>query len=69
MPAEAPRPTTASGVHSEAQAEEVLRHVNAEYARSKKGRWRRLFPAPNAAAYYEFLEPHQRLHRLPFDVS
>ena len=42
--------------------------VDAEYARSKQGRWRRLFPGSRSADYLPFLEPSRRMHALPFHV-
>ncbi|KAL1512217.1 hypothetical protein AB1Y20_005480 [Prymnesium parvum] len=55
--------------HTKEQMEAVLRHVNAEYARSKQGRWRRLLPSASSAKYAEFFEPHHHCNALPFDVS
>ena len=48
------------------QEREVLRHVNAEFARSKQGGWRRLFPSPRSHEYECFLDPDRKLHLLPF---
>jgi len=63
------RASAATSVHTEEQMADVLRHVNAEYARSKKGRWRRLLPSPKSAQYAEFFEAHQHCHALSFDTS
>ena len=42
--------------------------VNAEFARSKQGRWRRLLPCARSSDYWQFLEPAHRMHQLPFEV-
>ena len=46
----------------------ALHLVNAEYERSKAGKWRRLFPSPRSEEYLPFLDPARPMHRLPFDV-
>jgi tubulin polyglutamylase TTLL5 len=46
----------------------ALHLVNAEFERSKEGKWRRLFPSPRSGEYYRFLDPEHTMHRLPFDV-
>lgn len=46
----------------------ALHLVNAEFERSKRGGWRRLFPCKRSADYLPFLEPTRAFHRLPFDV-
>ena len=46
----------------------ALHLVNAEYARSKEGGWRRLFPSRRSAEYLPFLDAAHAFHRLPFDV-
>ena len=57
---------TASAVDSDVAAAAALRHVDAEFARSKAGGWRRLFPSARSADYPPFLDPSHVLHRLPF---
>ena len=42
--------------------------VNAEYARSKQGKWRRLFPSARSSEYFQFLDPTHRFHFLPYGV-
>jgi len=42
--------------------------VNAEYQRSKKGKWRRLFPSERSSEYFQFFDPSRKLHKLPFGV-
>ena len=42
--------------------------VNAEYQRSKKGKWRRLFPSERSADYFQFFDPSHKLHFLPYGV-
>jgi len=64
----ATRPSSASGRHSEEQQQAILQHMNAEFARSKKGRWRRLFPSGRSGEYLQLFEKHQTCHTLPFDV-
>ena len=43
--------------------------VDSEFERSKAGGWRRLFPSSMSEAYYPFLDPARRLHRLPFRIA
>ena len=57
---------TAAAVDSDVAAAAALRHVDAEFARSKLGGWRRLFPSARSADYLPFLDPSHVLHRLPF---
>lgn len=45
-----------------------LCRVNAEYRRSKGGKWRRLFPSIRGDDYLQFLDSAHRLHRLPFEL-
>jgi len=42
--------------------------VNAEFQRSKKGKWRRLFPSERSAEYFQFFDPNHKLHFLPYGV-
>lgn len=42
--------------------------VNAEYQRSKTGKWRRLFPSERSAEYFQFFDPSHKFHHLPFGV-
>lgn len=46
----------------------VLKHINAEFRRSKLGGWRRLFPSNRTAEYLPFLDPSRKMHALPFDL-
>ena len=46
----------------------ALHLVNCEFERSKKTRWRRLFPSSRSSEYFQFLDPSHRMHQLPFDV-
>ena len=45
-----------------------LHLTNAELARSKQGRWRRLLPGAKSAYYCQFLDESRTHNRLPFDV-
>ena len=48
----------------------TLHSVNDEYARSKVGGYKRLFPSARSAEYLRFLAPERRrLNQLPFDVD
>ena len=42
--------------------------VNAEYERSKKGKWRRLFPSERSSEYFQFFDVNHKLHFLPYGV-
>lgn len=42
--------------------------VNAEYARSKSGSWRRLLPSAHSHEYACFLDPLHSFNSLPFEV-
>lgn len=47
----------------------ALHVVNSEFARSREGEWRRLFPSARGAEYREFFDEARRpWHFLPFDV-
>jgi hypothetical protein len=45
-----------------------LHLINAELARSKQGRWRRLLPGAKSAYYCQFLDESRTHNRLPFDI-
>ena len=42
--------------------------VNAEYQRSKSGKWRRLFPSQRSSEYFQFFDASHKLHFLPYGV-
>jgi len=46
----------------------VLAHINAEFARSKGGGFRRLFPSERGKQYEQYLPEHHTMHRLPFEL-
>ena len=50
------------------QEREVKRIVDAEFARSKQGGWRRLFPSARSKEYTQFFDPERQMHHLPFDL-
>merc|ERR1719382_2223098 len=63
--AEGGQPEVAPAVQ---QREEMIRHVNGEFRRSKLGAWRRLFPSKRSSEYFPFLDPGRQMHQFPYDL-